>query len=219
MNMSERASWMLSMSSVEKTSGMQGVLKRTLFKRLGRTKNFLSTKAKKSYYEILELTPKATQAQIKEAYYKLSLKYHPDQHQEKEIASESFRAITEAYEILINLQKKKLYDKGLYQQRTGPVTSADGSTAPRASSQQQPSLLRTSTFAVDQWHQDRYKDLINVKLKQNARAQTFKIKHNIKEVNRSSYAVLYLLFVAMFVYFKGMPYISQKLKNDDGKTQ
>ncbi|KAK8735779.1 hypothetical protein OTU49_005312, partial [Cherax quadricarinatus] len=69
---------------------------------------------RKNYYDILQLSPKATQAQVKKAYYNLSKTYHPDQYKGTEDASVKFREITEAYEVLGNFQKRKMYDKGFF---------------------------------------------------------------------------------------------------------
>jgi len=66
---------------------------------------------KKSYYDALGLTPKATQTDIKSAYYKLSMLYHPDKNKGSD-AADKFRDITAAYEVLGNFNLRKLYDKG-----------------------------------------------------------------------------------------------------------
>ncbi|XP_026314276.1 dnaJ homolog subfamily C member 30-like [Hyposmocoma kahamanoa] len=65
-----------------------------------------------SHYDVLGLTPKATQNDIKSAYYKLSKVYHPDKS-DNETSAKNFRAITEAYEVLGNVNLKKMYDRGL----------------------------------------------------------------------------------------------------------
>jgi len=69
-------------------------------------------KAKKNYYEILGVSPNATQEEIKEAYRKLVLKYHPDKvpPEKKKEAEEKFKEISEAYEVLSDPEKRKLYD-------------------------------------------------------------------------------------------------------------
>ncbi|KAK8374200.1 hypothetical protein O3P69_010956 [Scylla paramamosain] len=70
-------------------------------------------KRQRNYYDVLKITPKATQAQIKDAYYKLSKKYHPDQYKGDEDPAKKFREIKEAYEVLGNFSQRKMYDKGL----------------------------------------------------------------------------------------------------------
>ncbi|KAG7303620.1 hypothetical protein JYU34_012151 [Plutella xylostella] len=66
-----------------------------------------------SHYDVLGVTPKANQGEIKSAYYKLSMQYHPDKASNNAESAEKFRQITEAYEVLGNLRLKKMYDKGL----------------------------------------------------------------------------------------------------------
>ncbi|XP_071505548.1 dnaJ homolog subfamily B member 13-like [Diadema antillarum] len=62
------------------------------------------------YYEILSLTRSAIDADIKKAYRKLALKYHPDKNEEI-IAPEKFRQVSEAYDVLSDPKKKAVYDQ------------------------------------------------------------------------------------------------------------
>lgn len=64
----------------------------------------------KDFYKILGLSKSATETEIKKAYRKLALKYHPDRNKEKG-AEEKFKEISYAYEILSNPDKKKKYDQ------------------------------------------------------------------------------------------------------------
>lgn len=76
---------------------------------------------KKDYYEILGLDHSATKDDIKKAYRKLALKYHPDKNKEKS-AEEKFKEISEAYAVLYDDEKRKMYDQyghaGIDQQYT-----------------------------------------------------------------------------------------------------
>lgn len=71
-----------------------------------------SLRSSSSHYDVLGVTPKATQSDIKTAYYNLSKIHHPDISTD-ETSAKKFRAITEAYEVLGNIRLKKMYDKGL----------------------------------------------------------------------------------------------------------
>lgn len=65
---------------------------------------------KKDYYELLGVSRSATEAEMKSAYRKLALKWHPDKN--KEAGAEArFKEINEAYEILSNKDKRAKYDQ------------------------------------------------------------------------------------------------------------
>jgi len=65
---------------------------------------------KQDYYEILGVDRNASKAEIKKAYRKLALKYHPDKNPDKE-AESKFKDISEAYAVLYDDEKRKLYDQ------------------------------------------------------------------------------------------------------------
>ena len=65
---------------------------------------------KKNYYDILGVEKNATPEQIKSAYRKLAMKYHPDRNQGDEAAAEKFKEINEAHETLSDQQKRAAYD-------------------------------------------------------------------------------------------------------------
>lgn len=66
--------------------------------------------AKRDYYEVLGLTKTATAAEIKTAYRKLALKYHPDRNKETG-AEAKFKEINEAYQVLSDTKKRQTYDQ------------------------------------------------------------------------------------------------------------
>ncbi|KAF3688616.1 DnaJ -like protein subfamily B member 9 Microvascular endothelial differentiation gene 1 protein [Channa argus] len=66
--------------------------------------------AKKDYYDILGLPKEATERQIKKAFHKLAMKYHPDKNKSPD-AEVRFREIAEAYEILSDAKRRREYDQ------------------------------------------------------------------------------------------------------------
>lgn len=66
------------------------------------------------YYEVLGISKTATEDEIKTAYRSLAKKYHPDMNQGDKNAEEKFKKINEAYTVLSDPEKRKLYDGGFY---------------------------------------------------------------------------------------------------------
>ncbi|MDI9870068.1 MULTISPECIES: molecular chaperone DnaJ [Flectobacillus] len=67
--------------------------------------------AKRDYYEVLGVSKTASDDEIKKAYRKLAIKYHPDKNPGDKQAEESFKEAAEAYEVLSNQQKRQQYDR------------------------------------------------------------------------------------------------------------
>ena len=66
---------------------------------------------KRDYYEVLGVNKNATEAELKKAYRKMAMKYHPDQNQGDKEAEEKFKEVNEAYEVLSDSQKRAQYDQ------------------------------------------------------------------------------------------------------------
>ncbi|MCB0461809.1 MAG: molecular chaperone DnaJ [Flavobacteriaceae bacterium] len=67
--------------------------------------------AKKDYYDILGIDKNASASEIKKAYRKMALKYHPDKNPDDKDAEEMFKTAADAYEVLSNPEKKAKYDQ------------------------------------------------------------------------------------------------------------
>ena len=70
---------------------------------------------KKDYYELLGISKNASDDEIKKAFRKAALKYHPDRmvnasEEEKKVAEEKFKELNEAYQVLSDQSKRQQYD-------------------------------------------------------------------------------------------------------------
>ena len=66
---------------------------------------------KRDFYEVLGISKSANESEIKKAYRKLALQYHPDKNPDDASAEDKFKEAAEAYEILSNAEKKAQYDR------------------------------------------------------------------------------------------------------------
>ena len=63
-----------------------------------------------TYYDLLGIKKTATQAEIKQSFRKLALRYHPDKNRNSEESKKKFLQIVEAYEVLSDEMSRKIYD-------------------------------------------------------------------------------------------------------------
>ncbi|KAL4919474.1 hypothetical protein BDW62DRAFT_40438 [Aspergillus aurantiobrunneus] len=84
--------------------------------------------AETKLYDSLSLKPDASQEDIKKAYRKAALKYHPDKNKDDAKAADKFKEVSQAYEVLSDPEKRKVYDQfGLeYLLRGGPPPTSGG---------------------------------------------------------------------------------------------
>jgi molecular chaperone DnaJ len=67
--------------------------------------------AKRDYYEVLGVSRTATNEEVKKAYRRLAMKYHPDRNKDDKDAGRKFREVREAYEVLNDAEKRAMYDR------------------------------------------------------------------------------------------------------------
>lgn len=124
-----------------------------------------------NHYKTLGLTAKATQTEIKSAYYNLSKVFHPDVSGENQEAAIKFRQITSAYEILGNVKLRKMYDRGLlphdstfYPQEGFDEESDERKpSSPYKRTRSQPMTGRTEHYNFDEWSRLHYGFAMNRK--------------------------------------------------------
>ena len=82
---------------------------------------------KRDYYEVLGVNKNADAATIKKAYRKLAKKYHPDSNEGNASAAEHFKEVNEAYDVLSDEKKRKLYDQfghAAFEEGAGRITKS-----------------------------------------------------------------------------------------------
>ncbi|MDE0855330.1 MAG: DnaJ domain-containing protein, partial [Nevskia sp.] len=67
--------------------------------------------SKRDYYEVLGISKEAGDDELKKAYRKLAMKYHPDRNPGDHSAEERFKEASEAYEVLCDVQKREVYNR------------------------------------------------------------------------------------------------------------
>src|SRR5258708_20453065 len=71
----------------------------------------MAATTKQDYYELLGVSRKAPQKEIRQAYRKLARKYHPDLNPGDKSAEEKFKQVQEAYDVLSDAKKRQMYDQ------------------------------------------------------------------------------------------------------------
>lgn len=100
----------------------------------------MGTMADQDYYELLEVPRNATVDDIKKAYRKKALKYHPDRNPGDPDAEKRFKEISEAYEVLSDDQKRKSYDHYGKEAMAGMGAGARGGGGPQGFSSMEEAL-------------------------------------------------------------------------------
>ncbi|XP_067015042.1 dnaJ homolog subfamily C member 30, mitochondrial [Anabrus simplex] len=168
--------------------------------------------ASKNHYDSLGITPKATQSDIKAAYYKLSMMYHPDKNKGSDVASEKFRAISEAYEVLGNFKLRKLYDKGIL--HTAGPQYADAATVvdddqtrfykSRTRRHTAPTPTgRTPIYDFDEWSRAHYGDAFarRAAAKEKFERKVMRERTNVYDIEKELVVFGILSFIMVYVLF------------------
>src|SRR4030095_4403965 len=104
--------------------------------------------SKRDYYEVLGVSRNATEQELKSAYRKLALQYHPDRNPGDHTAEEKFKEINEAYGVLSNSESRSRYD------RFGHAGVGSSRVAARAEGAPRPAPL-SATTSRSRWNRRR----------------------------------------------------------------
>lgn len=174
-----------------------------------------SSQLARNFYDTLGVTPNATQSDIKKAYYKLSMQYHPDKNEGSEQAILKFREITEAYEILGSYKSRKMYDRGMIQksfsnqqQYGGAVADDEEEDDPQTKFYKQhmnrtkapPPTGSTPIYDFDEWSRAHYGETFDRRRTAKKRYEQMKDVDGRKAVRTLEISVLVMCgFVSLMV--------------------
>ncbi|CAL4078382.1 unnamed protein product [Meganyctiphanes norvegica] len=161
-----------------------------------------------SYYEALEITPGANQSQVKKQYYKLSKQYHPDTNKENSAAIK-FREISEAYEVLGNITKRRMYDKGLINigVSSSPAEAEEYSKRfyeSRSKRSQAPTASgRTPIYDFDEWSKLHYESTFRRSESGKERVEFLREKKRVDlEESKGESIMVFVMFLVFLVFYQ-----------------
>lgn len=167
----------------------------------------------KSHYESLNIAKTATHKEIKDAYYRLSMIYHPDKNKGSEEAAKMFRDITAAYEVLGNVRQKRLYDTGVTGatsiKKSSPFSAPFGRTSNR--NEEFKPTARSRDYKFEEWSRTHYSNSFQ---QQNASKDYNRNRKEAKEFvaqQRSYIAISFVFTTTLFVLLYMVNLVSQSV--------
>lgn len=149
-------------------------------------------------YSVMGVTPHATQQQIKEAYYKLSMEYHPDRNKGSLEAHQKFTALTEAFSILGQYDLRKKYDKGLLHAYPRHPHPPSRPTSPPTTNMQKSKVK----YDFDAFHRAHYGEVLRRSWKEAKEKKAAEERAKLQTLSGSTQRVL-IVTVTGLVFFVG----------------
>ncbi|XP_002406923.3 dnaJ homolog subfamily C member 30, mitochondrial [Ixodes scapularis] len=161
-----------------------------------------ASRKSRTLYDILEVTPQASANEIKAAYYRLSMKYHPDKNRGSDTSNQRFQEITVAYDTLSSEALRTKYDEETIGTRS-PLRQSRGPTTDWQRPGKKPIMKgRTPIYNFDEFYRQHYGDA--VKSYQERKAQ---YEEGVREAAREKpdsvfYVNVMLLFMVFLIAFE-----------------
>lgn len=168
-------------------------------------------KSSKNHYDTLKISPHATQNEVKSAYYKLSLQYHPDKNKSG-YAKQKFQDISDAYEVLGNYELRKNYDRDVIIHQ--PVS--DTTQGPTSQYKDKVYSGSSKIYNFDEWtqaHYGRQMDLTRM------RRKTYEEYKRMEELNRSGTSHNMEFIILLLTIMIAAVYMQRKVDNPVSKTE
>lgn len=181
--------------------------------------NMIICVANKSHYEVLNITKAATHKEIKDAYYRLSMIYHPDKNKGCEEAAKIFRDITTAYEVLGNVRQRKLYDSGAKQsQKSSYYSTAQPFETMNTTTEVHKTNARSRDYSFDEWSKTHYTNVFQKQRSNREKINQKKIIDNYVTQQRSYgsltiiISIISMSLISLFEVIK--PNVKEKLDHN-----
>ncbi|XP_066292666.1 uncharacterized protein [Branchiostoma lanceolatum] len=159
------------------------------------------------YYDVLGVSPVATHTQIKTAYYKKSMQFHPDRNK-TEYAADRFTEITEAYEVLGHADLRRKYDRGILnksdmlKERKPPTEPPRQDRSRQAYSDTKVQSRGNLGYNMDEWLRGHYGDALEQEQRRKRVRKNYEDFKKAEQRNRNdSYIVLVFLGIATVIVF------------------
>lgn len=167
-------------------------------------------KDRNKLYEVLGLYPNATQSEIKSAYYKLSMMYHPDKNKDSEIAKLKFQEINEAYEVLGNYNLRKKYDKGIFTPKKTEVTYEETDCTDEhidfkrkeLKKRKPPPTGRTQIYNFDEFYRQHYGDAIKHEAKTRREYKEFIKEEKTSKISTFQALIFMITFTGILMFIE-----------------
>lgn len=178
--------------------------------------------AHKSHYEALNVPKTATHKEIKDAYYRLSMIYHPDKNKGSKEAADIFRDITSAYEILGNVRQRRLYDSGINPNKKFPQHS--NNRQPFETTNKKDDIYKASTrsrnYSFDEWSKAHYTNAFQTQYNLRMKVQQRKLNEKYADIQNSYSSMMLLVcltstaLILMFELLKQLKAVRDGLLNN-----
>lgn len=153
----------------------------------------------KSHYEALNIPRTATHKEIKDAYYRLSMIYHPDKNKGSKEAANIFRDITSAYEVLGNVRLRGLYDKGASPvQKNSQYTSKQPFETMNTKTDLYKTNVHSRDYNFNEWSKIHYTNVYE--RQSNDREKLLHKRFNEEYVNRHNTYIILTFMVSISIF-------------------
>ena len=167
----------------------------------------------KDLYAIIGVTPNATQKQIKDAYYKLSMRYHPDRNLGSSEAHQKFTELNEAYAILGQYDQRRRYDKGLLHQYPRPPRPHHRESKPR---ERAPVHGDKVKFNFDEFYRAHYGEALRRDQRVKREKKAAKERASLQTISDTTQRIM-IVSVSTMVFMVGWYFVTRRRRKNDGR--